>query len=73
MNDPVNHPIHYNASGALCECGRQIECIDVTRHQSFNIGNAIKYLWRHQYKNGVEDLKKAIWYIEDQIEKIKME
>jgi len=66
--DPVNNPPHYNQSEAKCECGRQIECIDVTRHLNFNIGNAIKYLWRCDLKNApVEDLRKAIWYIQDEI------
>lgn len=66
--DNVNHPPHYNNSPAKCECGRRIECIDVTRHHSFNIGNAIKYLWRCDFKcDDVEDLKKAIWYIQDEI------
>jgi len=68
--DPVNHPAHYNNSDATCECGRRIECIDVTRHYAFNIGNAIKYLWRCDLKgNSIEDLKKAIWYINDEIQK----
>lgn len=71
--DPVNHPAHYNNSQAKCECGRRIECIDVTRHHNFNIGNAIKYLWRCDLKGAsVEDLRKAIWYIQDEIkERVK--
>ena len=65
-NDPVKNPAHYtqHPSG--------IECIEVTRHYNFNIGNAIKYLWRHGLKDGnssVQDLKKAIWYINDEINK----
>lgn len=62
-NDPVNHPRHYtqHPSG--------IECIQITRHMGFNLGNAMKYVWRADLKNGVEDLKKAIWYIEDEIKK----
>lgn len=68
QHDPVNHPPHYTNSSAKCKCGRAIECIDVTRHLNFNIGNAIKYLWRCDLKgNSMEDLKKAIWYIEDEI------
>lgn len=68
--DNVNHPPHYNNSPAACECGRRIECIDVTRHYPFNIGNAIKYLWRAELKgNALEDLKKAVWYIQDEISK----
>ncbi len=62
-HDPVNHPKHYTAHPS------GIECIDVTRHMGFNIGNAIKYLWRFDLKNGIEDLKKAAWYIQDEIKK----
>lgn len=68
--DNVNHPPHYNNSNAKCGCGRTIECIDVTRHLPFNIGNAIKYLWRCELKgNTLEDLRKAAWYIQDEISK----
>lgn len=62
QQDNVNNPKHYNdhASG--------IECIDVTKHESFCIGNAMKYIWRHKSKGKpIEDLKKAIWYLEAQI------
>lgn len=66
--DNVNHPPHYNNSPAKCECGRRIECIDITRHMAFNVGNAVKYLWRCELKgNTLEDLKKAAWYIADEI------
>lgn len=65
----VDHPSHYNSSPAKCECGKTLECIDVVRHESFNIGNAIKYLWRYKFKNGIEDLNKALWYINDEIKK----
>lgn len=62
-HDPVNHPKHYtnHPSG--------IECIEVTRHMGFNLGNAMKYIWRADLKNGVEDLEKAVWYLEDEIKK----
>lgn len=64
-NDPVNHPTHYtnHPSG--------IECIQVTEHFNFCIGNAIKYLWRNGLKDGnsnVQDLKKAVWYINREIQ-----
>jgi polyferredoxin len=72
-NDNVNHPVHYNSSNVRCDCGRQIECIDVTRHKNFNIGNSIKYLWRYELKNGIEDLKKAQWYINDEIQRMELE
>lgn len=67
-DDNVNHPKHYTNSAASCsKCGTGIECIDVTRHMSFNLGNAVKYLWRFNDKGGLEDLKKARWYLEDEI------
>lgn len=72
--DNVNHPKHYNNSEASCsKCGNQIECIDITRHMNFNVGNAIKYLWRHTDKNGLEDLRKARWYLDDQIKQLESE
>lgn len=54
---PVNHPSHYqHASG--------VECIDITEHLSFNLGNAFKYVFRRNRKgNPIEDLGKACWYI----------
>lgn len=60
--EPVNHPPHYtqHPSG--------VECIEITRHMSFNLGNVVKYLWRFDSKGAaLEDLKKARWYLEDQI------
>ena len=59
--DVVNKPKHYNSHPS------GIQCIEVTRHMTFNIGNAIKYLWRCDHKNGLEDLRKAAWYIQDEI------
>jgi len=66
-DSPVSHPKHYNdhPSG--------IECITITRHMNFNIGNAIKYLWRHGKKNPeatIEDLQKAVFYIQDEIRRL---
>lgn len=69
--DLINHPSHYNSSEAHCDCGRRIECIDVTRYMGFNSGNVVKYLWRSDYKNGIEDLKKARWYLDDLIKSIE--
>jgi hypothetical protein len=64
--DNVNHPPHYtnHPSG--------IECIEITRHMGFNLGNAIKYIWRADLKeNTMEDLEKARWYINDEIRRRK--
>jgi hypothetical protein len=68
--DPVNHPPHYTASPARCECGRPIECIQVTEHMGFNVGNAVKYLWRLDGKGKpLEDLAKAAWYVARELTK----
>lgn len=72
MADNVNHPPHYTSNNATCsKCGECIECIDITRGMSFNLGNAVKYLWRWQHKGGLEDLKKARWYLEDAIKDLE--
>lgn len=66
--DPVNHPSHYTSDPS------GIECIQITRHRNFNIGNAIKYLWRAGLKDGnsdIQDLQKAVWYIQDEIERLQ--
>lgn len=69
-NDNVNHPRHYTSHPS------GIECIKITRHHCFSIGNAIKYLWRAGLKDDsslsskekeIEDLEKAIWYINDRL------
>ena len=74
INDKVNHPSHYTSG--------KIEVIDFIEDQNFNYhrGNAIKYIWRAGLKqeNGmnnitkeIEDLNKAIWYIQDRIKQLK--
>lgn len=66
-NDPVNHPDHYTAHPS------GVECIQITEHMNFNIGNAVKYLWRADLKNGLEDLKKAEWYVRREIDRRERE
>jgi hypothetical protein len=64
----VDHPSHYN-EGPRHTCGELIECIDVVEIMSFNVGNAVKYLWRQGKKgDALEDLKKARWYIDRAIQ-----
>lgn len=64
----VNHPSHYNQNPS------GIECIDVVEHLPYNIGNAIKYLWRADLKqNHKEDLEKAIWCIQREISRVHSE
>lgn len=72
--DKVNHPKHYTSHPS------GVECIEITQYYDFSIGNAIKYLWRHGLKNeegmseediAIQDLEKAIWYINNEIKLIK--
>lgn len=64
MHDPVNHPNHYLSHPS------HIECIEVTEHMNFCLGNAVKYIWRADLKDdAIEDLKKAVWYINREIQR----
>ncbi len=66
--DMVDHPAHYNSHPS------GIECIDVIEHWSYNLGAAMKYVWRAGLKPGadhVEDLQKAVWYINREIERLE--
>jgi hypothetical protein len=64
-HDPVNHPSHYTSHPS------GIECITVAEHFNFNLGNALKYIWRARQKNGLEDLKKARWYLDREISRLE--
>ena len=65
MDDPVNHPAHYTSHPS------GVEAIDITRHMNFNLGNAVKYIWRADLKgNSLQDLQKARFYIDDEIKKL---
>jgi hypothetical protein len=64
VNDTVDHPAHYgqHPSG--------IECIEITEHMGFSLGNAVKYIWRADLKgDAIEDLRKAAWYLQREIDK----
>ncbi len=62
--DMVNNPPHYTSHKS------GIECIEITEHMGFNLGNAIKYIWRADEKGtSIQDLNKARWYIEREISK----
>ena len=70
MGDSVNHPDHYTVG--------DIECIDAIKasmseeaFRGYLKGTAMKYLWRYRYKNGVEDLKKAQWYLNELIDELE--
>lgn len=59
----VNHPFHYNQGGIECIDAIKAATANLTGEEAFCTGNALKYLWRWKEKNGIEDLDKAIWYI----------
>lgn len=62
MSDPVERPPHYLAHPS------GVECITITEHMGFNLGNAVKYVWRADLKgDAVEDLRKARWYLDREI------
>lgn len=65
-HDNVNHPKHYTSHPS------GVECIQITEHMGFCLGNAMKYIWRADLKaDALEDLEKARWYIEREIAKRK--
>jgi hypothetical protein len=66
--DQVNHPPHYTSDPS------GVEAIQITRHRNFNVGNAFKYLWRAGLKDQaktIQDLEKAIFYIQDEIKRLE--
>jgi hypothetical protein len=75
-HDPINHPSHYTSHPS------GVECIEIARHYCFTIGSAIKYLWRAGLKQEegmtprekeIQDLQKAIWFINDRIKELQKE
>lgn len=74
-HDAVNHPSHYTGHPS------GVECISVVEHMTFNTGNAVKYLWRAGLKGApealaashIEDLRKAAWYVQREIERLTKE
>jgi len=64
--DPVSHPAHYTGHPS------GVECIQITEHMGFCLGNAVKYIWRAGEKgNRLQDLKKARWYIDREISRLE--
>lgn len=67
MNNSVHHPEHYTSHPS------GIECLTIARHMGFNLGNAIKYIWRADFKGkAIDDLKKARFLIDDEISRLEM-
>lgn len=66
VGDAVNHPPHYNAHPSGVECITVVECM------SFNLGNAVKYIWRAGEKGAqIQDLEKAVWYLKREIDRLE--
>lgn len=68
LNDPVNNPKHYTSHPS------GVECIEITQHYNFNLGNVIKYIWRAGLKDDnapIQDLEKARWYLDREISRRK--
>lgn len=66
MTEKINHPPHYTSHPS------GVECIAITEHLNFCVGNAIKYLWRAGLKGErLEDLKKARWYVDREIKRLE--
>lgn len=73
--DGVNHPSHYNQHPS------GVECVDIAQHYNFNVGNAIKYLWRAGLKTTegpareaeVKDINKAIWYLNQELKRLSID
>ena len=71
-HDAVSHPSHYTSHPS------GVECIQITEHHNFCVGNAMKYLWRAGLKGDspekwLEDLTKARWYIDREIQRLEKE
>jgi hypothetical protein len=69
-NDNVNHPGHYTAGGVECIDAIEAATVNLTGIEAVCTGNVIKYSWRWKLKNGVEDLKKAAWYLHKLIKRL---
>ena len=65
--EAVDHPDHYNMHPS------GVECIVIVREFYYNVGSAIAYAWRAKHKGGVEDLRKAIWHLQDEVRRLEEE
>lgn len=72
MANNVEHPTHYNQGWIECIDAIKAAAVGKSGIESFCVGNAIKYLWRYEEKNGLEDVKKAAWYISRLISELEL-
>ncbi|MNJ52613.1 hypothetical protein D3C77_479580 [compost metagenome] len=71
MSDNVNHPNHYTAGKVECIDAIEAATSDLKGIEAVCTANIIKYVWRWKRKNGLEDLKKAHWYLNKLIQEIE--
>ena len=64
VHDMVNHPKHYTQGGIECIDALKAATVGKRGIEAVCVANVIKYLWRYEEKNGVEDVRKAKWYVE---------
>ena len=69
--DMVNHPSHYTQGGIECIDALKAATVSKTGIEAVCTANVIKYLWRYEEKNGIEDVKKARWYIDRLIKELE--
>lgn len=69
--DNVNHPKHYTKGGIECIDALKAATVGKTGIEAVCVANIIKYLWRYEEKNGIEDCQKAKWYLDRLIEELK--
>lgn len=62
-NDNVNHPAHYTQGGIECIDAIKAAVVGLTGIEAVCTGQVVKYIWRWKHKNGIEDLRKAEWYL----------
>ena len=67
MSDNVNHPSHYETGKFEC-IDVMVETLGAEATKNFCVCNAFKYIYRHRRKNGLEDIQKAIWYLNKAVE-----
>jgi hypothetical protein len=69
-HDSVNHPSHYTKGGIECIDAIEAATDGLVGYEAVCTAQVIKYIWRWKWKNGIEDLKKARWYLDRLIAKV---
>lgn len=71
MSDKVNHPSHYTAGKVECIDGIEASCVGLSGFEGYCTGSTLKYLWRWKHKSGLEDLRKARWFLDRLIQHVE--